>query len=265
MLDKITNLVPENNRVLFSQNITKYVALGCSAVIPCEKLNNVLAKVSDELINSFFTDIRTNSVTTCEDPKYAEIPTLDTQLTPFMANITQQFRITYSTYKTNLTMLKTTIQLNYNDLYLQSNGLLINKLLQLIPSNLVAPFFDHHYFCHLLRIHLLGPSPEETFQLPLFSPEELNQVTGYLAELSDLLFIMFYINIKFNLDINVFQNIPVSKTINKKPSQFFKQPITKNTYSQLLNYLSSVNHSLINTLIKHYTKLPFTRPIDSLS
>lgn len=217
LLEKISFAMPEMNRLLFfSQEISKYVSRGCRATIPCEKLNTVLDNVSEELIDSFSADIKASA-----DPrsivanvKYAPLQELDIPLSTFMTDITNQFKSAYTIYKNGLNMVIVNLSLIQPEILSEARKVLITKILALIPPNLTL-FCDHHYFCHLLRIHLMSPYADEKYPLPLFSPEELNQINGYFTEIHDLLQIMFYLNLKFNLKINVFQHLPVSKMINK--------------------------------------------------
>ena len=76
----------------------------------------------------------------------------------------------------------------------ETRKVFMTKILALIPPNLTL-FCDHHYYCYLLHIHLMGPSADEKYPFPLFNPEELNQLNSYFTEIIDFLQIIIYLNL----------------------------------------------------------------------
>lgn len=94
--------------------------------------------------------------------------------------------------------------------------------------------------------------------MSFFEIDEMEQVTMYLTEQYNLLVLMMYYtshNVpNKRVDPTIFNFLPVSKIINKEPSKFFNQPVSKNTYSLLLVYLTSVTHALTMNTLEYLNK-----------
>jgi len=98
----------------------------------------------------------------------------------------------------------------------------------------------------MVRIYAFGPSPSGHV-MPHFKKEEPEQIKVYLTEHMSLLKLSIYYKMEKNVnqeDLLSFNFLPISKIINKEASQFLNMPLSKNTYSLLLLYLTSVTQAL---------------------
>ena len=86
---------------------------------------------------------------------------------------------------------------------------------------------------------------------PLFSAEQAYQISVYIEEIYDILCIVSFISEKYKIPHDVIVKLPISVTINKKISDFFGKPISKTTYSILLEYLHNANVSITTAVVEH--------------
>lgn len=256
LLDSAAKVLPGTNQLIFRKSIDSFVNTGHVPVIAYKAINDAVSKVPEDLVKEFI-ELLPKTPEIIQDVKYAFIKEIDPLFTILMSEVNQQYRTVYNSYKATLSLLRTTMEVVDPLTYTNALAVLQDKMQVPISANLVI-FSDVHYFLHLLRIFREGLSPTKVYPFPQFSAEEYKQLTGYLSEICDILTVMCYINVKTNVDINFFQDLPITRTINKKPAHFFGQPISKNTYSILLNYLSAVNQCLTNTFAAEYTKLSYT-------
>ncbi len=114
---------------------------------------------------------------------------------------------------------------------------------------------DNHIFLQLLRLQLFGPCPNEMFPFPVVSPEQNYQLRTYFEEIIHIIVVNFILSEKYKIPHNIFTCFPLSLTINKKPRDFFGKPISKNTYSILLEYLGNVNKALIGKTLENFNTI----------
>lgn len=199
LLDKCSSLLPAANQVIFRKSINVFVNKCCSSSIAVKVVNDGFGKVSPDLLEEFIKLFPETS-TIITEPKYNFIHEVDPLMTTFLNCVKDRFRNTYITYKQTLSLLRTTLELIDPVTYSKAVGILHTSLRVPISGNLIV-FTDFHYFLHILRSLRDGITPSDVYPLPQFSPEDFYQLTGYLSEISDLLTIMSYINVKFNVNI----------------------------------------------------------------
>jgi hypothetical protein len=246
----IHNQIPETSTNIFGTSAMQYLKQSIDNIYPVNSLYEILDQIHEELANSYNDAIQNNQE--LSEEKYSLISKLQLPLTNFYAKLIAGFKSSYNIYKNILQLSLSTIQLKNTAVYEQARFLLLAQINNITPLNLTN-FCDHHYFLHLLRVYTYGPAFSESYPVPLFSDLEKNQISGYFKEIECLLIISIIINIINKKDnaFNIFMNLPISQSINKKPSLFFGQHISKNTYSLLLAYLGVITMVLSNDLVKN--------------
>jgi len=249
----IYDQIPEIATNIWENNVMQYLKQSIDNIYPVNSLYEILDQISEDLINSY-NDAIENKQDLSEE-KFSLIHKLNVPLNDLNNKLITGFKSSYNIYKNVLQLSLSTIQLKMTPLYDKAHQLLLTQIHKLIPINLTN-FCDHHYFLHLLRVYSYGTHPTDNYPYPLFSDIEKNQINGYLQELENLLMISIILNIhnSNNNAFNILTNLPISQSINKKPSLFFGQQLSKNTYSLLLTYLGLTNIALSNSFIQIYRK-----------
>jgi hypothetical protein len=219
-----------------------------------------LESISIETIGEFLSAATEYSLSTSPEKtniiaqdKYKNIAQLSDLLHDHNHHWVDGFKSAYSVYKQYLTLIAHTMEVSDPTLAkISKDSLICSIVLSSIPSKPL----DHHLFLQLLRVHILGPKEDEKYRHPLFSAEQAYQIAVYLDEIYDILRILAFISEKYKTPHNVFMTLPISITINKKISDFFGKPISKTTYSILLDYLQNTNTSLTTAVVEHLKGIP---------
>lgn len=110
LLDKCSSLLPVTNQVIFQQSINNLTNAGFWPSIAFKVVNDAVSKVPVDPLQDFLTVFPENpDIVT--DIKYNFILELDNIMSIFMRSVTQEFRNVYSTYKSSLGLLRTTLEL----------------------------------------------------------------------------------------------------------------------------------------------------------
>lgn len=255
VMSKIHGLLPR----IVSENavdiIRKYVSLGFDAAYSIQPILTCLDKISLELLDEFKASTKdfekTQNTTLIDQPKYQPFIEFCKLFIAFDNKIISGYKRAYLTYKQYLIFI---LQINYvsagksEAYYKQYIFEYIKK--ESMPSQLL----DHHLFLQIWRT-LLNCNPNEPFSMPYLSPEQFNQLTIYLEEINHIVFINIIVSEEYNIPHNIFTALPVSLTINKKPKDFFGKPISKNTFSILLEYLGNVTKAFTIKTLKYFESI----------
>lgn len=231
------------------KNIKAYVSESVDAKHHVEPFYAALESVTEDQIETFNKSLKQSKE--FNDSHKTFLSPIETPLIELLTSFINGFKRCYKIYKDVLYQYLSYIELSNNELYQKTKSILQDTVWKYLPPTL-SQYLDHYYFLNLFRVYCFLPMIGERNPLPLFSDIELNQIGGYLSEIEQLLHlsIIFYQkNNKISLIDKIFSTLPVSRTINKKPAQFFGQPISKTTYSILLDYLNLVTMTLSNELI----------------
>lgn len=170
LLDQAAQVLPAANQVIFRKNINNFVDACCSLTIVHKAFNDAVDKVPNDLWEEFIKLLPKNPEIHA-DPKYAFIQDLDAPVSTFIHSVNQQFRHVYSTYKSVLSLLRTTVELVDLANYTTTFGMLSAKIHAPLGASLVV-FSDVHYFLCLVRSFRQGPLPTDLYPMPLFSDAE---------------------------------------------------------------------------------------------
>jgi hypothetical protein len=227
--------------------------LGFNATYSIVPLQTCLDHISLELVDEYKISMeeytRTQDTTLIEKPKYKPITEFHDLFILFHTQLISGLKKAYMVYKQYLTVI---LETNY---VLSGNTAIYykNKVMQYILSvDMPLQPLDHNIFLQLFRVQLVGSYGKDNFPFPTMSPEQLHQLTSYLEEMIHIVFINIIVSEKYNIPQNMFTALPISLTINKKPKDFFGKPISKNTFSILLEYLGNVNKALTLKTLENF-------------
>jgi hypothetical protein len=189
-------------------------------------------------------------------PENAQIiEKLNKTLSAIMTAFQLAYRNTYRLYKKVLSLIVSSIEFQDPKKVSFAKGTIFSVLCEFLTNR--HDYIDGHYFMEMLRIYAFGPAPGGHV-MPQFKKEEAEQITVYLTEHMSLLMLSIYYKMEKGVnqeDLLSFNFLPISKIINKEASQFFNMPISKNTYSLLLMYLTSITQALtlylVQTIVKY--------------
>ena len=253
VMEKIHSLLPQIVSKIAVDLIKKYVSLGFQATYSIGPLETCLDLISLALVDEFKVSVdeyhKTQNTTLIEQPKYKPLAEFHNLFILFNSQLISGFKKAYMTYKQYLTLI---LETNY---MLSGNSVMYYKniIMQYIVSiNMPLQPLDHHVFLQLLRIQLVGSYPNDLFPFPTVSTEQSNQLNSYLEEIIHIIFINIIVSEKYNIPQHIFTALPLTLTINKKPKEFFGKPLSKNTFSILLEYLGNVNKALTVKTLEYF-------------
>lgn len=115
---------------------------------------------------------------------------------------------------------------------------------------------DHMLILNLYKNLFYHNENENKHPVPLFTPDQHKQILTYSEELLHLIINAFAIDIRYPLNqipliATLLKYVPISVTINKKASLFFNQPVSKTTYSILLDYMGKFNMAITKAVVEH--------------
>nr|NP_062862.1 hypothetical protein PhpooMp17 [Physarum polycephalum]BAB08096.1 unnamed protein product [Physarum polycephalum] len=223
--------------------------------------NAVLKETENKLINNLKDDSLItlyNKYLIHSPDERAEYVDIYLPLKDFKHNIKTYFNEINHLYHTSYRKFKLA-----PDLYVSAINNISPMFYQQCLSTLKQTMIDHlrftqnkptdlTYYFYLIKL-MFFPEESDSYKVPLFTSEQKKQVEGYLSEHINLFVIQDFILSHYQVPPTTFTgNFQISKLINKPLDKFFGSTLSNNSYSLLINYLTSTTKIIflhVETLI----------------
>lgn len=165
---------------LLPSQLLPYVTTGFSNVIPKEKEQHVISFLTNKnnILDLYLKYHKTNQ-DTLKGPLFVPLLPVFDQINLYFQDLDSFYRKSYTSYRKILEFLTSALNIQHPGIHKITKTQLLSDITFFFSEN--PKYADTHYFLNLYKL-IVYPEESATLKLPLFTKEQLTQITGYFAE-----------------------------------------------------------------------------------